>query len=226
MWGVGCSWGQGRLPWAEQAASCRVKPGSGRVRPASVRPACTRPAPPPGHNHRQPPLQRRRLCAQTAGLHARHKPLQVRRGRAGPCGEGRTAALPAADPRNPLPPRLPALASRTPATPTPPPPPRRQFLISWVAVLESVPDLDLLAYLPELLDGLLNTLSDPNRRAAPLAAPAPPWTGCRSPGTLDAAPRAACAPPAWPGPSPSPAPPLHPAARPRAGRSASPPTRC
>lgn len=42
-------------------------------------------------------------------------------------------------------------------------PPRRQFLISWVAVLESVPDLDLLAYLPELLDGLLNLLSDPNR---------------------------------------------------------------
>jgi vacuole morphology and inheritance protein 14 len=40
---------------------------------------------------------------------------------------------------------------------------RRQFLISWVAVLESVPDLDLLAYLPELLDGLLTTLSDPNR---------------------------------------------------------------
>ncbi|KIZ00332.1 putative Protein VAC14 like protein [Monoraphidium neglectum] len=39
---------------------------------------------------------------------------------------------------------------------------KRQFLISWVAVLESVPDLDLLAYLPELLDGLLNLLSDPN----------------------------------------------------------------
>lgn len=40
---------------------------------------------------------------------------------------------------------------------------RRQFLISWVAVLESVPDLDLLAYLPELLDGLMALLSDPNR---------------------------------------------------------------
>lgn len=48
-------------------------------------------------------------------------------------------------------------------SPLPLSPPRRQFLISWVAVLESVPDLDLLAYLPELLDGLLNLLSDPNR---------------------------------------------------------------
>ena len=35
--------------------------------------------------------------------------------------------------------------------------------MSWVAVLESVPDIDLVAYLPELLDGLLALLSDPNR---------------------------------------------------------------
>jgi hypothetical protein len=32
-----------------------------------------------------------------------------------------------------------------------------------VSVLDSVPDLDLLAYLPQLLDGLMNLLSDPNR---------------------------------------------------------------
>jgi vacuole morphology and inheritance protein 14 len=30
-------------------------------------------------------------------------------------------------------------------------------------VLDSVPDLDLLTYLPQLLDGLMNLLSDPNR---------------------------------------------------------------
>lgn len=40
---------------------------------------------------------------------------------------------------------------------------KRQFLISWITVLDSVPDLDMLAYLPELLDGLMNMLSDPNR---------------------------------------------------------------
>ncbi|WIA13429.1 hypothetical protein OEZ85_007009 [Tetradesmus obliquus] len=40
---------------------------------------------------------------------------------------------------------------------------KRQFLISWVSVLDSVPDLDMLAYLPQLLDGLMNLLSDPNR---------------------------------------------------------------
>lgn len=32
-----------------------------------------------------------------------------------------------------------------------------------VSVLDSVPDLDMLAYLPQLLDGLMNLLSDPNR---------------------------------------------------------------
>jgi vacuole morphology and inheritance protein 14 len=42
---------------------------------------------------------------------------------------------------------------------------KRQFLVSWVAALESVPDLDLLAYLPELLDGLFGLLGDPNRCA-------------------------------------------------------------
>jgi vacuole morphology and inheritance protein 14 len=40
---------------------------------------------------------------------------------------------------------------------------KRHFLISWITVLDSVPDLDLLAHLPALLDGLLNLLSDPNR---------------------------------------------------------------
>ena len=40
---------------------------------------------------------------------------------------------------------------------------RRQFLVSWVAALESVPDIDLAAHLPELLDGLLGLLADPNR---------------------------------------------------------------
>lgn len=37
------------------------------------------------------------------------------------------------------------------------------LLMLQVSVLDSVPDLDLLAYLPQLLDGLMNLLSDPNR---------------------------------------------------------------
>ena len=40
---------------------------------------------------------------------------------------------------------------------------KRQFLISWITVLDSVPDSDLLLYLPDLLDGLFAMLSDPNR---------------------------------------------------------------
>lgn len=36
----------------------------------------------------------------------------------------------------------------------------RQFLLGWVSVLDSVPDIDLLAYLPEFLDGLFLILSD------------------------------------------------------------------
>ncbi|XP_028172707.1 protein VAC14 homolog isoform X2 [Ostrinia furnacalis] len=38
----------------------------------------------------------------------------------------------------------------------------RQFIVSWVAVLDAVPDIDLIAHLPELLDGLFNMLDDPN----------------------------------------------------------------
>eukprot|EP00005_Dracoamoeba_jomungandri_P010628 CAMPEP_0174267894 /NCGR_PEP_ID=MMETSP0439-20130205/35262_1 /TAXON_ID=0 /ORGANISM="Stereomyxa ramosa, Strain Chinc5" /LENGTH=723 /DNA_ID=CAMNT_0015355669 /DNA_START=67 /DNA_END=2238 /DNA_ORIENTATION=+ len=36
----------------------------------------------------------------------------------------------------------------------------RQFLISWVTVLDSVPDIELLDFLPEFLDGLFRMLSD------------------------------------------------------------------
>ena len=39
----------------------------------------------------------------------------------------------------------------------------RQFLVSWITVLDSVPGICMLEYLPEFLDGLLNMLSDPNR---------------------------------------------------------------
>lgn len=38
----------------------------------------------------------------------------------------------------------------------------RQFLVSWVAVLDAVPDIHLLEFLPELLDGLFKMLDDPN----------------------------------------------------------------
>ncbi|KAM9785167.1 protein VAC14 homolog [Syngnathus typhle] len=36
----------------------------------------------------------------------------------------------------------------------------RQFIISWIHVLESVPDINLLHYLPEILDGLFQILGD------------------------------------------------------------------
>ncbi|GAX78869.1 hypothetical protein CEUSTIGMA_g6308.t1 [Chlamydomonas eustigma] len=42
-------------------------------------------------------------------------------------------------------------------------PNKRQFLISWITALDSVPDLDMLVYLPQFLDGLMNMLSDPSR---------------------------------------------------------------
>ena len=31
----------------------------------------------------------------------------------------------------------------------------RSFLVSWITVLDSVPELELISYLPEFLDGLL-----------------------------------------------------------------------
>jgi vacuole morphology and inheritance protein 14 len=39
----------------------------------------------------------------------------------------------------------------------------RQFLVGWITVLDSVPDIDMLEFLPDFLDGVLNMLSDPNR---------------------------------------------------------------
>ncbi|RVE40718.1 hypothetical protein evm_014633 [Chilo suppressalis] len=38
----------------------------------------------------------------------------------------------------------------------------RQFVVSWVGVLDAVPDIELLTYLPDLLDGLFKMLDDPN----------------------------------------------------------------
>lgn len=35
-----------------------------------------------------------------------------------------------------------------------------QFLVSWISVLDSVPGVDLVSYLPEFLDGLFKILSD------------------------------------------------------------------
>ncbi|EJD01507.1 ARM repeat-containing protein [Fomitiporia mediterranea MF3/22] len=37
----------------------------------------------------------------------------------------------------------------------------RSFLVSWITVLDSVPELELISYLPEFLDGLFKYLSDP-----------------------------------------------------------------
>ncbi|KAJ2854210.1 hypothetical protein J3B02_002786, partial [Coemansia erecta] len=41
-------------------------------------------------------------------------------------------------------------------------PSTRLYLIEWIRVLDSVPGLDLIVYLPEFFDGLLRFLSDPN----------------------------------------------------------------
>lgn len=38
-----------------------------------------------------------------------------------------------------------------------------QFIISWISILDAVPDIDLILYLPELLDGLFKILGDPNK---------------------------------------------------------------
>ncbi|ORX47951.1 ARM repeat-containing protein [Hesseltinella vesiculosa] len=37
----------------------------------------------------------------------------------------------------------------------------RQYLVSWISVLDSIPDLELVSFLPEFLDGLIQCLSDP-----------------------------------------------------------------
>nr|CAG8436535.1 876_t:CDS:10 [Entrophospora candida] len=38
----------------------------------------------------------------------------------------------------------------------------RLFLVSWITVLDSIPDLELVSFLPDFLDGLISFLSDPN----------------------------------------------------------------
>lgn len=39
----------------------------------------------------------------------------------------------------------------------------RQLIVGWITVLDSVPDVNMLDYLPDFLDGLFNMLSDSNR---------------------------------------------------------------
>ncbi|XP_038070107.1 protein VAC14 homolog [Patiria miniata] len=39
----------------------------------------------------------------------------------------------------------------------------RQFLLSWITTLNSVPDINLLVYLPEILDGMFHILGDANK---------------------------------------------------------------
>lgn len=39
----------------------------------------------------------------------------------------------------------------------------RTFLVGWITLLDSIPDLELVTYLPEFLAGLLRFLGDPNR---------------------------------------------------------------
>jgi len=39
----------------------------------------------------------------------------------------------------------------------------RTFLVSWISLLDSIPDLELVAYLPSFLGGLFKFLSDPNQ---------------------------------------------------------------
>ncbi|CZS95149.1 probable enzyme activator VAC14 [Rhynchosporium agropyri] len=39
----------------------------------------------------------------------------------------------------------------------------RTFLVGWITLLDSIPDLELVSYLPDFLSGLFKFLSDPNR---------------------------------------------------------------
>ena len=39
----------------------------------------------------------------------------------------------------------------------------RTFLVSWITLLDSIPDLELVSFLPSFLGGLLKFLSDPNQ---------------------------------------------------------------
>lgn len=39
----------------------------------------------------------------------------------------------------------------------------RTFLVGWITLLDSIPDLELVSFLPEFLSGLFKFLSDPNR---------------------------------------------------------------
>ncbi|GKZ21027.1 PtdIns(3,5)P(2) sythesis regulation factor [Aspergillus brasiliensis] len=39
----------------------------------------------------------------------------------------------------------------------------RTFLVSWLTLLDTIPDLELISYLPEFLGGLVKFLGDPNR---------------------------------------------------------------
>ena len=39
----------------------------------------------------------------------------------------------------------------------------RRLLISWIDVMDNVPGIDVLDFLPEFLDGLFDMLSDPHR---------------------------------------------------------------
>ena len=39
----------------------------------------------------------------------------------------------------------------------------RQLLVGWITLLDSIPDVSMIDYLPDFLDGLFNMLSDSNR---------------------------------------------------------------
>mmetsp|Transcript_1541 Transcript_1541/g.4218 ORF Transcript_1541/g.4218 Transcript_1541/m.4218 type:complete len:345 (+) Transcript_1541:54-1088(+) len=39
----------------------------------------------------------------------------------------------------------------------------RQLMLSWITILDSVPDVDMLSYLPQFLEGLFSMLADTNR---------------------------------------------------------------
>lgn len=38
----------------------------------------------------------------------------------------------------------------------------RNFLVSWLTLLDTIPDLELVSYLPEFLEGLIKFLGGPN----------------------------------------------------------------
>ena len=51
----------------------------------------------------------------------------------------------------------------------------RQFLLGWITHLDNIPDVDMLEFLPEYLEGVMAMLGDDNREIRVRAGCGDPW---------------------------------------------------